>query len=479
MGLATTWLYLGLVFVIVAVMVGLSLSAGEFRSQQAEAMRDRFDILDEKNRGGVSVSSYSPSGLELWLANTGATREKLSCIDVYRNDTYLSTADYSLTLLNDSFDPVLWNPGETLKLTLSGLSGMQTVNATVRLSLCGGATGGATLTQPWASCANLTLSEADGVERESEPLVVNLSGLSVADCSEVRILNATCDAGGFEVAYRELRGDDETWCEVVLLADAAASDDTVYGIYHNYTGAPAPTVTDWPLLLYLPFDESAGTAAPDKSGEGLSFSFADGGTWTDTGCRYDNCLAFDGDGDYLYAADPGGDFHVSEGDTIALFAWVKREPDPMTMTVFKRNASDPFGTYLLDAYNGSGGIGSRFRFTDADAKNHIWEADVDGDESPQVWHLYGAIHTYNATNASTWGALDDAVKNGSWVFGDGDALANQSNPTSLCIAADCRSTTTYYLNGTLDDLTIWNRNLTEQEVVTLSAPNKLTWTLSS
>ncbi|MFH1722360.1 MAG: hypothetical protein ABH950_07140 [Candidatus Altiarchaeota archaeon] len=275
MGLATTWMNMGLIILIILAFTALAINSHSLNVEKSSALKEHFRVLEAQLRSEITVTDYSPTAVEVWAYNSGATKEKTTCMDVYLNGTYLSNSNYSVTLQNDSFDPLHWNPGESAKFVLDG-PGTFNTNANLVVTFCNGNSITTNLSQRWAQCYDMDLAESDGVARVNDPVVVNLTNLDVENCSEVRIINNSCNQYGFEVPYKVVGTDDLTWCEVVFLADASASGTTTFSVYHNYTGAPERNYP-WDLLLYLPFNESDGTIAYDKSGYGTNFTFEDEG----------------------------------------------------------------------------------------------------------------------------------------------------------------------------------------------------------
>lgn len=101
----------------------------------------------------------------------------------------------------------------------------------------------------WINCRNITLTEANGLERVNEVMRFNLTGLTLSNATkEVRIVDGPCDVGGNELTSQVISSDDSTWAEVLFLANASASGDTIYSVYYNYPSATVPSYSDMVTL---------------------------------------------------------------------------------------------------------------------------------------------------------------------------------------------------------------------------------------
>ncbi|MFH1722361.1 MAG: LamG domain-containing protein [Candidatus Altiarchaeota archaeon] len=202
------------------------------------------------------------------------------------------------------------------------------------------------------------------------------------------------------------------------------------------------------------------------------------GAWGSS-CQYGDCLTLDGIDDYLTVADPGGPYSIGVGESVTISAWVKRTDEIGTNTILKRVSNINLGNYMLDAQNASGGIGPRFRYTNTTPANQVWTGTESDGTDPNEWHHYVIIHAFHNTTPVTAGYLDGASTGGSWTTGKGIGTPDESAITNLCIGADCGTVDQYFLNGSIDDLTLWNKSLSQDEITTLAAPNKLSVSLDN
>ena len=93
--------------------------------------------------------------------------------------------------------------------------------------------------QTWNQCTNLTITENTGVKRVNYPVEINVSGLTFAATTEIRVTDAPCNMNGTEIS-RDILDAGTGWAKILFLANISKSNNTVYGIYHDAPGVPAP-----------------------------------------------------------------------------------------------------------------------------------------------------------------------------------------------------------------------------------------------
>mgnify|MGYP001105367252 CR=1 FL=1 len=101
----------------------------------------------------------------------------------------------------------------------------------------------------------------------------------------------------------------------ITIDNTGGSELTDYPVKIDYIeGGPVTPAGVWDL------DESSGSLAYDSSGNGADGSLYNGAYFTSTGCRYGNCVFFDGINDYISMGDPAA-LKITGNQTISI--WVK------------------------------------------------------------------------------------------------------------------------------------------------------------
>lgn len=93
----------------------------------------------------------------------------------------------------------------------------------------------------WNKCRNITMNESNGAKRVNEPVNnhtqyagLNITGISISNAiNEIRIVNESCNNGGFALPNEIIASDNSTYAEVLFLANATASMNTTYSVYYN------------------------------------------------------------------------------------------------------------------------------------------------------------------------------------------------------------------------------------------------------
>jgi len=226
------------------------------------------------------------------------------------------------------------------------------------------------------------------------------------------------------------------------------------------------------LVAYWPFDDGSGLIAADMVGghDGYLIGGTDGGpTWA-TG-RFGGALSFDGNNDFVGVPPEGGFFGSAQG---SVSFWVNTaDPVPTDLaTMF-------YGTYNV----GDGGGGG------TDNGNADQEMEIHLNTGTNGGRVRTRIYYPDGTNVNSQTPATVTVNNGQWhhvvwtwtntgnnrIYTDGvqrdqDTMAGR--PAFLCkgcvrIARGGSSGSRYYGPGLMDDLRVYNRELTAAEVTTL------------
>jgi hypothetical protein len=221
----------------------------------------------------------------------------------------------------------------------------------------------------------------------------------------------------------------------------------------SFRTLPDIPVTDPSLLAWWKLDEAGGTNVLDWSGHGHHGTLGEDASWVD---GYDlTGVQFDGRGDYVGFGTPA-DLYL---------------PDTYTYTAWFKPGEDIYGDsgpqYLLC-------IGSRSDLV-------FGVEDGVGVNGDLMLHYYDTQPSFNAVgvgqtswNANEWHMVvgtKDAT--GHKIYLDGelknfDANINQDNfggATSRMISLGARAWTGHqYFNGSIDDVRIYNKALTDEEI---------------
>ncbi|RLE69044.1 MAG: hypothetical protein DRJ43_04570 [Thermoprotei archaeon] len=201
------------------------------------------------------------------------------------------------------------------------------------------------------------------------------------------------------------------------------------------------------------FDEGNGTIAHDTSGEGNDGTLYDGNTTNNDGNtppqwidgKFGKALSFDGVDDYVDVPDSASLDSPAESDEITLLAWVKFSTLPSesgnAVKILRREHFFEFGVNTAN-------------------KEYIW---LYGDDN--AWHYIGAGNTTLDKNWHMLAVTSDNVTAKIFIDGDVDAEYSYSlglGPTSFAIYI--AKFGNIYFNGTIDEVCIYNRALSEEEI---------------
>jgi len=198
------------------------------------------------------------------------------------------------------------------------------------------------------------------------------------------------------------------------------------------------------LVLYYRFDEDLGTRVPDESGLGHE-GIANGPIWTAEG-KVGGAYEFDGRDDYIYYLSRDNAFGIA--DQITVMAWVR----PRAFGHYPFILTERAGYYLN---------------LDPSGKVAVYQYGT----NPTGWHLsrtaltigqwHHVAYTYDGRNVKIYvdGALETTVN----VSGKITVPAE----SYVAIGQDVKSGQpqgSRQLNGTLDEVMLWARALSETEI---------------
>ena len=228
--------------------------------------------------------------------------------------------------------------------------------------------------------------------------------------------------------------------------------------FHAPTSVSAATLSRPPnnlsLVGYWTFDEGVGNKAGDTSGNGRNGSLTST-TWTDG--KKSKALSFNGTSSYV---DTGVDLTWSLTDSFSMAAWVKSTEaggnnDSIVSKdnweyIFYKNGS----TIGFNHWNTAGSDVITMTGTVADTS--IWHHAVvtyDGSVTTGKLYIDGVLAATDSSNAGTLQDRSETTKIGkgyAWGAGDG------------------------FMNGTIDDVRVYNRALSQTEAQSLYGRGSIT-----
>jgi hypothetical protein len=223
---------------------------------------------------------------------------------------------------------------------------------------------------------------------------------------------------------------------------------TVYWNSTDINGDGIINITDWRVnnlsiaVLNMPFEADGLLNATDYSIFGNNATIVNGSFWNRTGGRIGAAYQFDGVNDYISVPTSSS---LNIRNKITVEAWINPSVinnDPYK-TIFEKNNDD----YLLAL--GAPSTGPLFYFN-TDVQPH--EIDSNWNIAVNTWHH--VVGTYNGSVAKIY--VDGVLRNQSEVTGQ---MFNSNQALRIGGQADDS-----FFNGTIDEIKIYNRSLSAQQV---------------
>ena len=219
------------------------------------------------------------------------------------------------------------------------------------------------------------------------------------------------------------------------------------------------------LVAYWPLNEGSGTVAHDWSENGHDGTLEDGPTWTPPGevKTGAGALSFDGVDDRMVVDS----FDLEGGTGITLAAWIMRnEVTDDSRVISKAQGGGTPDHYWAMVLSGNGDDDLEFRLrTDSGATSRVTVPD--GQEVELGVWTHAAV---------TWDASDPNVK----FYKNGEMIHSASKDgTAVGIGPDVKigvgnqsvsagaDNMDRPFDGIMDDVAIWNRGLTQEEIAEL------------
>lgn len=215
------------------------------------------------------------------------------------------------------------------------------------------------------------------------------------------------------------------------------------------------------LLAYWPLDEGSGKVAHDVSGNGHDGTLDNGPKWVGESKIGTGALSFDGADDRVSI----GSFDVVGGDGITIACWFKASnldtPGNDPRLVSKAIGGDNEAHWFMLSSSREGGIKIlRFRLR-TDGVTGEKKAHPDGTIELDVW-----IHAAATWDGTTMRIYRNGVEVGNMPKAgklDVDASVN------MAIGNQPDGAENRPFNGIIDDVAIWNRPLTQAEILEVMA----------
>jgi cysteine-rich repeat protein len=230
------------------------------------------------------------------------------------------------------------------------------------------------------------------------------------------------------------------------------------------TSAPPCAPSDPDLSAYWKGDEGEDSTANDSTTYNNSGALQNGAGWTSATAptTFANPFAFslDGEDDYVLAGDTTGLPSGSSARTIAL--WVNRDnatPDHQGTLVALGNGNTPDQKFILQVGN-EPAPGPTYLFTDGiNSPNNI---QISGAEIPSAGMWHHVAFTFDGVNAWQYYLDGTLTKSGSFPV----AINTVTNDVELGSRHDV---VTGYLDGSLDDVRVYNDVLSAGEIADLAS----------
>jgi hypothetical protein len=244
--------------------------------------------------------------------------------------------------------------------------------------------------------------------------------------------------------------------------DETAADGTkTPGAVWSFTTLPAIPIADESLLAWWKMDEEGGATVVDWSGHGRHATFATPApTWT-TG-HFGSALQLAGNGET--AVYPDGSF-LNGLDAVTITAWVKSD---VTNTdrgflIFENPSGGDNRNIRYDAAGSSGGGTQVMKMgltvaVDATTTSNLALEASNGSQSTDWQHLTLVWQSGQALQFYINGKLDAPTSNSTAATG------TLTGASTVIIGKGCKDTATTSWDGLIDEIRIYDKALTQEEI---------------
>ena len=211
-------------------------------------------------------------------------------------------------------------------------------------------------------------------------------------------------------------------------------------------------------VAHWKFDEGAGIVAHDLVGGNDGTIY--GATWT-TG-QIDSALIFDGV-DYI---DCGNNMALNITKNVSIAAWIKFDDLPMHQTILAKRGlvSDSASNYALRTGRETTIIHNNDEFEFYYGSAPAWHIYTTSNVNLTVGNWYHVAVTFTFGSGSSIKCyVNGNLVSGSWTTGNGDSPVKiNTNPLTIGGLTDDER-----INGTIDDVQLYNRALSAEEIYAL------------
>ncbi|MDO8594906.1 MAG: LamG domain-containing protein [bacterium] len=205
------------------------------------------------------------------------------------------------------------------------------------------------------------------------------------------------------------------------------------------------------LVNYWSLNEGTGTKATDASGTGNTGTLTGGPTWV-TG-RYGQAVSFDGTDDYVSITDNS----LASGSSITPSLWFNQTSSKTVGLFASAAASDAPGEFTM-LVNSNGTVSFIAWISGGGDRPHLNAASAA--VSYGAWHH--AVGVYDVSAGYAYIYIDGVLS------GSTNTTLNSTTWNGPAIGSGgVGGSTTYFMNGKMDDVRIYNRALTAAQVAAL------------
>jgi hypothetical protein len=239
--------------------------------------------------------------------------------------------------------------------------------------------------------------------------------------------------------------------------NVSINDSSLDNVTYDWNGTNFTLMND-SLVLMMNLDNISAlgendTHVFDLSGNGNNGTVTDAVVNT-TGCPYGNCFTFDGNGDYINIGN--GASLNNFGDSMSVSAWIYLVGDGASdwhSIVVKEHwdvAPHEDDSFLLNLQYST----TRPQFGIYNASYNVTYAVAESGISLNKW--YHIVGTYNSSRIAIYidGIINDT----------GSPLLGPIASSTIDVAIGGTSAPSNFFNGSIDEVRIWNRSLTAEEV---------------
>jgi hypothetical protein len=333
------------------------------------------------------------------------------------------------------------------------------------------------------STPSINISEWDGISASNPVDVTNIAtgSSSVPNSGSA---NATTNANDLIIGYSGVNSGDSVGACCTQIDEQNGNEEeyeivSTTGSYAaNFTnsntkwiaqmiafkGAPAnpcgnPTLSG-PVGWWM-LKDGSGTSAADASGYGNIGTLQNSPTWVTTG-RNGGGLTLNGTSQYVDAGNASGlNFERTQPFSVTAWVYVLPGSPEYEAILSKRNAVNPFQGFVLSDNTGANQLVAVLYGTDS---GQIQLYSPSNSLSPSAWHHVAM--TYNGSSVATGVELYIDGVNQTLSVSYNGLDASMLNSSDMKIGTDVTSGGTDF-GGTLDDVRVYNRALSANEVLSL------------